>query len=150
MSVASRLLNIPVFAIRGLDFLSPLVELGVRLYVANVFWKSGLTKIASWDSTISLFTYIYQVPLLPPVVAAYAATTVELGGSVLLALGLASRFGTAALFILNFMAVISYPDLSDVGRQHHLYWGMFLLLFLVRGPGRLSFDYLVRRKVMGD
>jgi putative oxidoreductase len=149
MALLSRVLQVPVLAIRGLDFLTPLVELGIRLYVANVFWKSGLTKIASWDST-SLFTYIYQVPVLPPEIAAYAATAVELGGSVLLALGLAGRFGTAALFILNFMAVISYPDLSDAGRQNHLYWGMFLLLFLVRGPGKLSFDYLIRRKIMGS
>jgi len=149
MALISRVLEIPIAAIRLLEFISPLVDLGVRLYVANIFWKSGLTKIASWDSTISLFTYIYQVPLLPPVAAAYAATAVELGGSVMLALGLAGRFGTAALFILNFMAVISYPDLSDVGKQNHLYWGMFLLFFLVRGPGKLSFDFLFRRRLMG-
>ena len=138
------------YSIKGLDFVAPLIDLGVRLYVANVFWKSGLTKIASWDSTISLFTYVYQVPLLPPEVAAFLAAAVELGGSVLLALGLASRFGTAALSILNVVAVISYSDLSEAGRQDHLYWGMFLLFFLFHGPGKLSLDYLIRKKCMGS
>lgn len=150
MSRATKLLRIPISAIRLLDYLSPLVELGVRLYVANVFWKSGLTKIATWDSTLFLFDYVYQVPLLPPEIAAYAATAVELGGSVLLALGLAGRFGTAALFILNFVAVISFPDLSEAGRQNHIYWGLFLLLFLFHGPGKLSIDYLIRRKFIGN
>ncbi len=147
MTIPPRLLRIAMLAIRGLEYIAPAVDLAVRLYVANVFWKSGLTKIASWSSTLSLFNYIYQVPLLPPEVAAYAATAVELGGSVLLALGLAGRFGTAALFILNFMAVLSYPDLSDVGRQNHLYWGMFLLLYLVHGPGKLSVDHLIRKRL---
>ncbi|HLF22852.1 MAG TPA: hypothetical protein VI565_02945, partial [Burkholderiales bacterium] len=55
--------------IRGFDFLSPLLDLGIRLWVANVFWKSGLTKIASWDNTVLLFENEYQVPLLSPEVA---------------------------------------------------------------------------------
>ena len=55
----------------GLEFLSPLADLALRLWVANVFWKSGLTKIQSMDSTIMLFTYEYQVPLLSPTVPAY-------------------------------------------------------------------------------
>jgi putative oxidoreductase len=148
MKLVGQWVRVAGAAVKGLDFLSPVVDLGVRLYVANVFWKSGLTKIASWDSTLSLFNYIYNVPLLPPDLAAYLATAVELGGAVLLALGLASRFGTTALFVLNFVAVISYADLSDAGRQDHFYWGMFLLLFLFHGPGKLSLDYWIRRKLM--
>ena len=37
----------------GLNFLAPVVDLALRFWVATVFWKSGLTKIQSWDSTIS-------------------------------------------------------------------------------------------------
>lgn len=148
MEIGNKLLCFAKQAIRGLEYLAPLADLGIRLYVANVFWKSGLTKISSWDSTLNLFEYIYHVPVLPPEIAAISATAVELGGAALLAVGLASRFGTAALFILNIVAVISYPDLSDAGRQDHLYWGMLLLLFLLRGPGKLSLDHLIRRKLM--
>ena len=38
-------------AIRGLGSLAPAIDLTVRLLVASVFFKSGLTKIASWESS---------------------------------------------------------------------------------------------------
>ena len=60
--------------IHGLDFLSPLLNLAIRVWVANIFWKSGMTKIGSWDSTVALFTYEYHVPLLAPEMAAFLAT----------------------------------------------------------------------------
>lgn len=135
-------------AIKGLDFLSPAVDLAARLWLADVFWKSGLTKIASWQSTQMLFNFEYHVPLLPPNVAAVLATSVELGGAALLALGLASRFGTAALFILNVTAVISYPDLSESGLRDHIFWGILLTLFFFHGPGKLSVDHWLRSKLM--
>jgi len=35
----------PAYAlfVRGLNFTAPVADLLIRLYVANVFWKSGLT-----------------------------------------------------------------------------------------------------------
>jgi putative oxidoreductase len=128
---------------RGLRFLAPLGDLAIRLYVANVFWKSGLTKAASWDTTVMLFTYEYQVPLLPPELAAGLAIVVELVFPVLLVLGLAGRFSAFVLFVFNIMAVVSYPELADAGRQQHLVWGLLLLVPLLHGPGRLSLDQLI-------
>jgi putative oxidoreductase len=148
MDLIKTLIRLPTAGIRGLDFLAPVIDLGARLWLANVFWKSGLTKIASWDTTITLFTYEYSVPLLPPEVAAALATAVELGGAVMLAVGLGGRVGAAALFILNVVAVISYPGLSEVGLKDHLFWGILLALFLVHGPGKLSVDHWIRRRVM--
>lgn len=49
----------------------PLLLLFCRLWVAWVFFNSGLTKIASWDSTLYLFELEYQVPILPWELAAY-------------------------------------------------------------------------------
>lgn len=123
-----------------LQTFSPAVDLAIRLYIAWVFFKSGLLKIQSWESTLALFEYEFAVPLLSPAVAASLGTAAELGLPVLLALGLAGRFAALALFAFNVIAVISYPDLSDVGRQHHLYWGMLLAMLAVHGPGRLSAD----------
>lgn len=125
---------------KGLHVLAPVVDLAVRLYIAWVFFRSGLLKIQSWESTLVLFEYEYAVPLLPPVAAAYLGTAAELGLPVLLALGLAGRFAALALFVFNIVAVISYPDLSDVGRQHHFYWGALLAMLAVHGPGLLSVD----------
>jgi putative oxidoreductase len=133
-------------AIRALNFLSPLFDLGVRLYIANVFFKSGLTKIANWQSTLALFENEYAVPLLPSNVAAYMGTAVELGIPVLLVLGLGSRFAAALLFVFNMIAAISYPDLSEAGRNEHMYWGLLMLVTIFHGPGKLSLDHSIRRK----
>jgi len=132
---------------RPLEFVAPLVDLGLRLYVAWIFFKSGLVKIQSWDSTLALFEYEYAVPLLPPDIAAYLGAAAELSLPALLALGLFGHLGALALFLLNVMAVVSYPDLSEVGLQSHLHWGMLLAFFAVHGPGKLSADaWLFRNK----
>jgi putative oxidoreductase len=128
---------------RWLNFAAPALDLAIRLYVANVFFKSGLTKIASWDTTLTLFEYEYAVPLLPTELAAYLATAAELALPVLLALGLAGRFSALALFVFNYIAVISYPDLSDGGLKDHFYWGFLLLVPLLHGPGKLSVDHFM-------
>lgn len=148
MNIATRISNLSTPVIKGLEFLSPLIDLGIRLWVANVFWKSGLTKIQSWDSTIALFTHEYQVPLLSPEVAAVLGTTTELFFPVLLVLGLGARFSAAVLFIFNHIAVISYPELNEIGAKDHVYWGILLLVTLLHGPGRISIDHFIRRKWM--
>ncbi len=130
---------------RWLEFATPALDLAIRLYVANVFFKSGLTKIGTWDTTLMLFEYEYAVPLVPPVLAAYLATAAELTLPVLLAIGLAGRFSALALFVFNYIAVISYPDLSPGGLKDHFYWGFLLLVTSFHGSGRLSVDYLIRR-----
>jgi len=131
--------------VRWLNFAAPALDLAIRLYVANVFFKSGLTKIASWDTTLTLFEYEYDVPLLPTELAAYLGTAAELTLPVLLALGLAGRFSAFALFVFNYIAVISYPDLSEGGLKDHFYWGFLLLVPLLNGPGKLSIDHLASR-----
>ena len=127
-------------------WLTPVFDLGIRLYVASVFFRSGWMKISDWGSTLYLFENEYKVPLLSPALAAVMGTAGELGLSVLLALGLAARFGAAGLFILNVVAVISFADLSDLGRQDHLLWGTLLLVTLLHGPGRLSLDHWLKGK----
>ena len=126
-----------------LDFFSPLANFAIRLYVANVFWLSGQTKIASWDSTLALFENEYAVPFLPPDIAAYMGTGVELGMPVFLALGLGTRFAGIVLFVFNVIAVISYPDLGEVGTKDHIHWGLMLLVPVFYGGSRLSIDHWI-------
>jgi putative oxidoreductase len=129
-----------------LDYLAPLSILALRLWVAWVFFKSGMLKIGSWDSTMYLFENEYDVPIFSPEIAAYLGTAAELTLPVLLALGLAGRFGALALFLFNIMAVISYPDLNAAGLRDHQVWGLMLLVPLLHGPGKLSLDYLIAKK----
>lgn len=132
-------------SVAGIDWLSPASDLLIRLWIANIFWKAGMVKLASWDATLYLFEYEYQVPLLPPEIAAILGTGVELCMPVLLALGLATRFSALVLFVFNIIAVVSYPTLNEIGIKDHQYWGLLLLVPLFHGAGRLSLDYLVAR-----
>jgi putative oxidoreductase len=124
----------------------PLLLLGFRLYVANVFFLSGLTKIQSWSSTLSLFEYEYNVPIIPPHIAAYMATAGELVLPVMLVLGFFSRPAALGLFVLNVVAAISYPDISAAGMKDHIIWGTMLAVVFAFGPGSLSIDKLLSNR----
>jgi putative oxidoreductase len=128
------------------DTLQPLFALAVRLYVAHVFFASGLVKLSNWRSTLALFENEYHVPLLSPQVAAWLGTGAEIGLPVLLALGLGTRFAAIALFVFNIVAVMSYPDLSDAGLKDHMLWGALMLVTFVYGPGRYALDRWLERR----
>jgi putative oxidoreductase len=136
-------------ATESLNFLSPIGDLILRSWVAYAFLVSGLTKIQNWDSTLYLFNDEYAVPLLPPEVAAYLGTATELGFPVLLAFGMFGRFAALALFLFNIVAVISYPDLGAAGIEQHKVWGIMLLVCLLHGPGRLSIDHRIKKRIFG-
>lgn len=131
--------------VNGLNFLAPLADLGLRLWVGIVFLKSGLAKIQSMESTIMLFENEFQVPLLSATVAAYLGTFVELVFPILLIVGLGGRFAALVLFLFNIVAVISYPSLSPAGVEQHQVWGLMLLVTLLHGPGKLSLDHFLGR-----
>lgn len=120
------------------------IELGLRVGVGMVFWKSAMTKLASWDITIQLFADEYALPVLPPEVAAYMGTTVEILGAVLLILGLGARFGALALLGLTAtIQLLVYPE----NWPDHLFWASALLLVLTRGAGKLSLDHVIARRL---
>jgi len=147
LPLLQKLLHFSNPIINKLDYVSPISNLAIRLWVASVFFKSGLTKIQSWDSTLYLFEYEYSVPLIPFEFAAIMGTTAELVLPVLLVLGLTGRLSAFALFVFNIMAVISYPDLNEVGVRAHQVWGIMLLIPLLQGPGKLSLDYFIVKKL---
>jgi putative oxidoreductase len=135
--------------IRGwLATLAPLLDLAIRWDVANAFFKSGLTKIEDWDKTVFLFEEEYRVPLLPPEAAAFLGSFGELVFPPLLLVGLASRFSALALTVVNVVAVISYWRViggNEAALASHFYWGMFMLVTLLHGPGKLSLDHWIAR-----
>ncbi len=132
-----------------LDCAAPIGDLVLRIWVANVFWKSGLTKISNLSSTMYLFEYEYAVPIIPFELAAYLAIAAELVLPVLLVFGLAARAAAGALFVFNIVAVISYSTLNAAGMVQHQVWGIMLLVLLLRGPGKISIDHFIRRHFLG-
>jgi len=128
--------------VRLLESLQPAALLAARLYVAKVFLFSGLTKIHDWSATLALFQDEYQVPVLPPALAAWLATGGELLLPVLLVFGLCGRFAAAGLLVLNIVAAYSLMDIADAALQQHEFWGSLLVAVLLWGPGAWSLDRL--------
>ena len=134
-------------AAQALNTLQPVAALLARLYVAQVFFLSGLTKIRDWDITLALFMDEYKVPLLPPALAAVMGTAGELVLPVLLVLGLGSRFAALGLSVVNVVAVMSLAEIAPAALQQHVFWGALLAGIAIYGPGRFSVDqWLVRRQ----
>lgn len=130
-----------------------LVALCARLAVASVFWRSVQTKITGWEvlgqslqffnvssSTLLLFQYEYQLPLLPPKVAAYAGTCAEFFFPIFLVLGLGTRF--AALGLLALTATIQIFVFPEAWPTHIL-WFAVLLYLVKHGGGRVALDRLL-------
>lgn len=121
-------------------FITPLFDLLIRCYIAEIFLRAGWLKIRAWDNTLDLFAYVYQVPLLPPYWAAVLGTAGELILPIFLILGLGGRFAALGLFVMNVVAAYSFPDISELGLQDHVLWGALLLVVFFHGAGRFSVD----------
>lgn len=124
------------------------VALLTRASIATIFWRAALTKLANFDLTIALFEdeYLRNLPFLPAAPMAYLATAIELAMPALIVVGLLTRLATLpligmAIFIQLFVYPSSWPD--------HLIWIALLALLLARGPGAISADALLARKVDG-
>ena len=119
------------------------IALAARLAVADVFWRSGQTKVSGFsirEETFYLFREEYKVPLLPPDLAAYLSTVGEHVFPILLFLGLASRL--SALGLLAMTMVIQLFVLPG-GWPEHILWLSLLALIIARGPGAISIDHLI-------
>ena len=149
------------------DALSHLVSIGIRIWMFDVFFTSGLLKFNSWDSTLTLFQYEYNVtliPIAPPlaelisfkspelshVVAAYAGTAAELILPCLLVLGIFGRLPAIALFVFNYVAMASYPYLWTedglTALKDHYIWGLAIGFVVFKGHGIFSLDFLLNKK----
>lgn len=125
--------------------LSP-IEFGMRLAVGATFFRSGMNKLQSFDTAITLFREEYRLPLLPPELAAYMGTTVELTAPLLLVAGLFARLGAAALLVMTLtIQLLVYPE----NWPEHLMWASILVYVMSRGPGALSIDRVIAFNLFG-
>ncbi|RJX78804.1 DoxX family protein [Pseudomonas sp. LS-2] len=118
------------------------LSLIARLAIAGVFLMSGRTKVEGFltitDSTYELFRTEYNLPLVPPEIAAHLATYAEHLFPLLLILGLFSRLSALALLgMTTVIEVFVYPDAWAT----HLTWAGLLLIIIAKGAGRLSLDH---------
>lgn len=120
-----------------------LLLLVARLGIAAIFFLSGRTKVEGLltitPSTYELFRTDYALPLVPPEIAAHAATYSEHLFPILLVLGLLTRPAAAALLGMTLVIeIFVYPDAWPT----HLSWAAILLPLIARGGGNWSLDAL--------
>jgi len=128
----------------------------IRLWMADIFWKSGLTKVevtpiagleiplpSILEDTYDLFEYEYAVPLLPVALATILATTTEIIASIMLTLGLGARLAAFAFICMTLVIQFTYQA-DDM----HYVWMMLLGVILTLGSGRFSADHLIRVKML--
>lgn len=122
-----------------------LASLAARIYIAQVFFLAGLTKIRDWDTTLFLFEEEYQVPILSPQLAAIMGTAGELVLPVLFVFGFLTRFSAVGLFFVNLVAVISLVDIPAAALYLHYVWGILIAQVAIYGGGIASIDSLVKK-----
>ena len=91
-----------------------------------------------------LFEYEYDLPLIPPEIAAYMATFGEFFLSLLIAFGLFTRLGAFGLLMMTLVIQYVYPD---AWWGSHAYWFVIILYLVRNGGGQISIDrYLFGKK----
>jgi len=120
--------------------LGPLLFFIIRIWMAKVFWYSGLSKIQSWSTTILLYKDEYKVPYISPELAAQLSVGVELSCPIFLILGLASRLATIPMLVMTAIIEMTY-----LHSHEHYYWAFLLGLILCYGPEQISLDYFIRK-----
>jgi putative oxidoreductase len=125
---------------------NPLALVG-RILLAMLFIKYGFEKVTGFEGTVG---YIAAKGLPMPAVLAVLATIVELGGGILLAIGLIANWGALALAGFCFVTAFLFhpfwtlPAAQQYGDQISFFKDLALagaLLFVVAfGPGAISVD----------
>ena len=131
-------------------FIAALSQLLGRLLLSAIFIQAGLGKLSNPASTMA---YIGSAGIPNPEIAYYITLAVELGGGLLILLGLFTR--PAALLLAGFCLVsgaMFHYHPGDIGQMTNFMKnlaiaGGFLQLFAV-GAGMFSVDAMRRRSVL--
>jgi putative oxidoreductase len=153
--------------LRGIGQLLPPVIL--RLIMGWEFWESGREKYLgdNWFTDIK-DRFPFPFNTIPTDISWAMATYFELGGAILLVFGLFTRFAAYSLLVLTFVATAAahWPDMlamwSDLAKGYAiqdmgfgnfklpLLFVVMLLPIIFQGPGKISLDYLLARKLKAD
>jgi putative oxidoreductase len=121
----------------------PKFELLTRLWLAKIFFTSGMLKVMHWDVVVYVATSEYPVRMISPAAAATVGASIEMVGASLLAVGFMTRYAALPLFLLTVVTQIAYPHNSQ------LFWLAILGWLVIYGAGFWSMDRLLRRG-LGD
>ena len=118
----------------------PLIDLGIRLWLAQIFFVSGVLKVTNWHTALDLAATEYPVSWMNPVTAAFAGAAIEVICPVFLALGLLTRYAAVPMLILSLVIQFSYRSFDS-----QIFWACLFGWYAVQGAGPLSLDRVLRR-----
>jgi NADH dehydrogenase/putative oxidoreductase len=118
----------------------PLLDLGIRCWLAQIFLVSGVLKLTNWQTALNLAATEYPVSWMNPVTAAYTGAAIELICPVFLAAGLMTRYAAVPMLILSLVIQFSYQPFDS-----QLFWAVLFGWYAVYGAGSLSLDRMLRR-----
>jgi uncharacterized membrane protein YphA (DoxX/SURF4 family) len=120
----------------------PLLDVFIRLWLAGIFWASGMVKLQNWTIALYLSAHDYPVSWLDPVTAAWLGEAIEIVCPPLLVFGLATRFAALPMLILSLVIQFFFQALDQ-----HLFWAILFGWFVVKGAGPISLDALIGRGI---
>jgi putative oxidoreductase len=125
-----------------------IVLLLLRITLAYGFWEPAKTK---WADIHSVADWFGSIGIPAPVFNAYLSATTEMAGVFLLALGLGTRLISVPLIITMLVAIktVHWENgfaAGENGYEIPLYYMLMLLVMLTFGAGKLSVDYLIKKK----
>jgi putative oxidoreductase len=140
--------------------------LSLRLILGWEFFESGLEKYRGSNWFIDIQdSFPFPLSLVPTEISWQMATWFELIGALALVVGLATRFFSVSLIVLTVVAILSvhWPAewhsladllrgyaITDQGFGNYKLPAIFIAMLLplaLMGPGRLSFDHWLRRRL---
>ncbi len=124
------------------SLLKPIYWLGLRVFLANIFWQSGWLKFQDMVLAKNLFGKDFNLPeSLTLVFSVYTYAYLETIGAVLLAVGLFTRFISILLIGLSVFSQFYGVDLPD-----HYFWMFAFAALVIYGPGKISLDFIIWEK----
>lgn len=122
----------------------------VRLILAYGFYGPAMKKLSNFSGVVQWFSEGLHLPF--PYINAIMAVGTEVSGVVLLTLGLMTRFISIPMMVVMIVAISTvhwvngFPA-SNNGYEIPLYYLIMLFLLCTTGPGKISLDELVLKKI---
>jgi putative oxidoreductase len=116
-----------------------ILDLIVRIGVAQQFFVSGVLKVTNWQAALYLAENEYRVSWMNPVTAAYTGAAIEVVCPVFLVVGLFTRYASIPMLILSLVVQFNYNAVDS-----QLFCAALLAWLVIRGAGSFSIDSLVR------
>jgi NADH dehydrogenase/putative oxidoreductase len=140
----------------------PIIDLLIRLWLAQLFWMSGLASLADWQATLSHAAALATITGMHPHLLATAGTGLRLLMPPLLLLGLATRLAALPLLALAIPGAMTgaiagpitgaFSVASGGIAANHvadapLLWALLATWYVTVGAGALSLDALIARGI---